>query len=154
MSIQSDNAAAAAELEKALTLLPHGPEFRFIDQLLEMDPGRSGTGTYLLKASAEFLKGHFPGAPLMPGVLIAEAAAQLVGVVGQSDPKQIPLKAVRLTAVRGMKWKGAALPGQTIVLEAREVTRFGNFIQAKVTATVEDNRIMQGEITLSGEIAE
>lgn len=154
MSNHPENTAADEQLEAALTLLPHGPEFRFIDQLLEMDPGHSGIGTYLLKASAEFLKGHFPDSPLMPGVLIAEAAAQLVGVVGQSDPKQTPLKAVRLTAVRGMKWKGAALPGQTIVLKAKEVTRFGNFIQAKVTAKVEGTVIMQGEITLSGEVAE
>ncbi len=154
MNMHPDNPPTVEELQTALSLLPHGPEFRFIDKLLEMNPGQSGVGTYRLDESAEFLKGHFPGSPLMPGVLIAEAAAQLVGVVGQSDPKHKPLKSVRLTAVRGMKWKGAALPGETIVLESREVTRFGNFIQAKVTAKAHDNVIMQGEITLSGEPAD
>jgi 3-hydroxyacyl-[acyl-carrier-protein] dehydratase len=121
------NAAGSDQRAESLRFLPHGPEFRFLDEVIELKPG-------------------------LPGVLIAEAAAQLVGVIGQSDPNEKPLNSVRLTAVRGMKWKGSALPGETIVLKAEEVRRFGSFIQSKVSAEVNGVVVMQGELTLSGEI--
>jgi len=146
------NPAGPEQRAESLQFLPHGPEFRFLDEVIELTPGLSGVGTYRLKGEEAFLKGHFPGSPLMPGVLVAEAAAQLVGVIGQSDPNEKPLDSVRLTAVRGMKWKGSALPGETIVLKAEEVRRFGSFIQSKVSAEVNGFVIMQGELTLSGDI--
>ena len=79
-------------LSNALAALPHGPEFRFIDRLLALAPGQSGEGEYTLRGDEPFLSGHFPGHPLMPGVLLIEAAAQLAGTVAQSDPNVTPLK--------------------------------------------------------------
>ena len=63
---------------KALAGLPHGPEFRFLDSILELDPGKTGSGEYRVRGNEQFLRGHFPGQPLFPGVLLIEAAAQLV----------------------------------------------------------------------------
>jgi len=68
-------------LQAALKFLPHGPEFRFLDRLTSLDPGRSGAGEYRVRGDEPFLRGHFPGQPIFPGVLLAEAAAQLAGVV-------------------------------------------------------------------------
>src|ERR1041385_4919093 len=105
-------------LAQALRYLPHGPEFRFVDRLLALDPGKSGVGEYLMRGDEPFLKGHFPGHPLFPGVLLIEAAAQLAGVVAQSDPERRPLPGLKLPAVRGAKILGSALPGETITLRA------------------------------------
>jgi len=69
----------------ALQRLPHGPEFRFIDRLIELEPGKRGVGQYTVRGDEPFLRGHFPGEPMMPGVLLVEAAAQLAGVLAQSD---------------------------------------------------------------------
>ena len=80
-----------SDLVESLKLLPHGPEFRFIDRLLTLDPGTSGSAEYTVKGTEPFLRGHFPGEPLMPGVLLIEAAAQLAGVVAQSHPELPPL---------------------------------------------------------------
>ena len=102
----------------ALAALPHGPEFRFLDKLTCIDPGRSGSGEYLVKPDSYYLKGHFPGVPVMPGVLMIEALAQLAGTVAQSDPRIGPLSNLRLTAIRAVKIFGAALPGQTLEVAA------------------------------------
>ena len=138
-------------MNDALKFLPHGPEFRFLDRLLNLEPGKSGSGEYTVRGDEPFLRGHFPGQPLFPGVLLVEAAAQLAGTVAQSDPQIPPLAGLKLTAMRGIKILGTARPGEVIHLEARVLSRLGNLVQAQVTATVKGQTVMQGELTLSGE---
>lgn len=137
-------------LTEALKHLPHGAEFRFVDSLLELDPGKCGSGEYTVRGDEPFLRGHFPGQPLFPGVLLVEAAAQLAGTIAQSDPRIPPLPGLKLTAMRGIKILGTARPGETIQLEARILSRLGNLIQAQVSAKVNRQTVMQGELTLSG----
>ncbi len=138
-------------LEAALKFLPHGSEFRFLDRLLELDPGKSGVGEYTVRGDEPFLRGHFPGEPIFPGVLLIEAAAQLAGVVAQSDPKIPPLRGLKLTAVRNAKILGTAKPGEIIRLEARIAGRLGNLIQAQATASVNGQTVLQAELVLSGD---
>jgi 3-hydroxyacyl-[acyl-carrier-protein] dehydratase len=111
--------SAEETLQRALSFLPHGPEFRFVDRVQQLEPGQSGVGEYTVRGDEPFLRGHFPGEPIFPGVLLAEAAAQLAGVVAQSDPKIPPLAGLKLTALRNVKIFGTARPGQTIRLEAK-----------------------------------
>ena len=138
-------------MKDALDFLPHGPEFRFVDRMLQLEPGKSGAGEYLVRGDEPFLRGHFPGQPLFPGVLLVEAAAQLAGTVAQSDPQIPPLAGLKLTAVRGIKILGTARPGEAIHTEARILSRLGNLIQAQVSASVNGQTVLQGELTLSGE---
>jgi 3-hydroxyacyl-[acyl-carrier-protein] dehydratase len=135
----------------ALSLLPHGPAFRFVDRLRKLEPGKSGQGEYLVRGDEPFLRGHFPNQPLFPGVLLVEAAAQLAGVVAQSDPNIAPLKELKLTALRGVKILGTARPGETIQVEARITGRLSGLIQAEATASVNGNVVMQGSLTLAGQ---
>jgi len=138
-------------MHDALKSLPHGPEFRFVDTLTALDPGKSGSGQYTVRGDEPFLSGHFPGQPIFPGVLLVEAAAQLAGTVAQSDPQIPPLSGLKLTAMRGIKILGTARPGEVIQLEAKILNRFGNLIQAQVSGKVNGQMVMQGELTLSGE---
>src|SRR5438477_11949509 len=94
---------ATEALRTALSFLPHGPEFRFLERLLSLEPGHRGTGEYTAGGDEAFLRGHFPGQPLMPGVLLVEAGAQLAGTVAQSDPRLGPLPGLKLTAMRSVK---------------------------------------------------
>jgi len=135
----------------ALARLPHGPEFRFVDRLLQLDPGRSGVGEYEIRPDQPFLRGHFPGEPLFPGVLIIEAAAQLVGIVAQSDPEIPPLPGLKLTGLRNIKILGTAKPGQVIRLAARIAGRLGNLIQAEAVVSAGSQTLLQGVFVLSGE---
>jgi 3-hydroxyacyl-[acyl-carrier-protein] dehydratase len=136
-----------------LANLPHGPEFRFLDGLDELDPGKSGKGHYQVPSPDELplLRGHFPGLPILPGVLHLEALAQLAGVVAQCDPEHPPLANLRLTAFRAAKIFGAAEPGQRLVLEARVEGRMGGLIQAAGTCRVGDKILVQAQLTLSGD---
>ena len=141
-------------LEQALELLPHGAEFRFVDRLIGLEPGKNGVGEYTLRGDEIFLRGHFPGQPLMPGVLLIEAAAQLAGVVAQSDSSLAPLPGLKLTAIRQAKILGAVKPGECLRLEAHVIGRLGNLVQAQATAAVGGKMILQVELTLSGEASE
>ena len=138
-------------LTDALNGLPHGPEFRFLDRLLELDRGKHGIGEYTLRGDEPFLRGHFPGRPLMPGVLLIEAAAQLAGTVAQSDPHCPLLSALKLTALRGAKIMGTAAPGEAVRVEARITGRLGNLVQAQVSARIDGRLVLEADLTLSGE---
>jgi len=135
-------------LEDALKALPHGPEFRFLDRLLSLEPGKSGVGEYRVRENDYFLRGHLPGEPVLPGVLLIEAAAQLAGVVAQNDPEVLPLPRLKLAALRSVKILGAARPGDTVRLEARITGRLGALIQAQVQASVAGQPVLQGEMML------
>ena len=139
-----------AQLQAALALLPHGAEFRFLDRLLELDPGKSGVGEYRVRGDEPFLRGHFPGEPLMPGVLLVEATAQLAGVVAQSDPAIPALPGLKLTALRNVKILGSARPGETLRIEACVTGRLGKLIQGHGKVLVNAQVILAAELTLSG----
>ena len=138
-------------LTQTLTRLPHGPEFRFVERLLNVEPGRNAAGEYTVRGDEAFLRGHFPGQPLFPGVLLVEAGAQLAGIVAQSDPQIPPMARLKLTALRAVKILGTARPGEVIRLEATVTGRMGNLVQAEVKALVQGQVVMQGALTLSGE---
>jgi 3-hydroxyacyl-[acyl-carrier-protein] dehydratase len=140
----------ADPLAEALKLLPHGPEFRFVDRLVSLVPGQSGVGEYLVRGDEPWLSGHFPGDPILPGVLLVEAAAQLAGVVAQNDPVIPPLPGLKLTALRSVKILGPARPGERVRIEARITGRFGMLVQAETAAFLADVKILSAELTLGG----
>lgn len=142
---------APAAIQHHLDGLPHGAEFRFLDELLSLEPGRHGTATYTIRPDAEFLKGHFPGRPCMPGLLLLEAAAQLAGVVAQSSTTEPAIERLLLAEVRGARFLGLALPGDRLLLEARIIRRFGDAVTATVQASIGTKPVLRGEVTLAGD---
>jgi 3-hydroxyacyl-[acyl-carrier-protein] dehydratase len=137
-------------LQVALKALPHGAEFRFLDGLLSLTPGEVGVGEYHVRGDEYYLRGHLPGEPLLPGVLLVEAGAQLAGVVAQEDPYNPSMPRLKLTALRAVKILRSAGPGETVRLEARITARFGMLVQARVSASINGAQAMAAEVTLSG----
>ena len=101
-----------------LTAIPHRPPFLFIDQVVELDDDRALT-TKLADPEAAFFKGHYPGQPLMPGVLICEAVFQTGALLlahrvgGTTGTPKVPV----LTRIGEAKFKNIVLPGQTLNIE-------------------------------------
>lgn len=142
-----------AAVNDPLAALPHGPEFRFVDCLDSIDPGKSATASYRVRGDEAFLSGHFPGNPLMPGVILIEAIAQLGGVVAQSDPAIPPLQNLLLTGVRGAKILGAAKPGEVLSIRAEIEGRLGGMIQVSGEIGTGDRPLASAKIMLSGQEA-
>ena len=138
------------DLNAVLASLPHGPEFRLVDSLVELVPGESGVGLYRLRGDEAGMAGHFPGAPEMPGVFMIEALAQLGGVVAQSDPTREPLAGLRLAAVRGAKILGQVTPGEELRIAVEVKGRLDALVLVEGTIRCGDRVVLKGAISLSG----
>jgi 3-hydroxyacyl-[acyl-carrier-protein] dehydratase len=142
--------ASPAMLQLVMRSLPHGPEFRFVDRMVSLTPGVKGVGEYRVRGDEYYLRGHLPGEPLLPGVLLVEAGAQVAGMVAQGDPANPRWPRLKLTALRAVKILGTARPGETLRIEAVITGCLGSLIQAHVSASVADAKVLSAEIALSG----
>jgi 3-hydroxyacyl-[acyl-carrier-protein] dehydratase len=115
--------------QKELQSLPHGPEFRFVQELIALEPGVSACGRYCISGNEGVLAGHFPGNPIWPGVMMVEAIAQLGGVAAQSSPEYPRLEDMRLTAIKNAKILATAEPGAVLEIEVKVEGRMGALVQ-------------------------
>ena len=138
------------EENSPLDALPHGPSFRFVDALVSLVPGKEAAAIYQVKGTEAFLEGHFPGNPMMPGVVLIEAIAQLGGVVAQCDPEHAPLEDLRLSGVRAAKILGAAVPGDVLALRVRVEGRLGALVQVAGEVDGPRGPLASARVTLSG----
>ncbi|HLP77732.1 MAG TPA: beta-hydroxyacyl-ACP dehydratase, partial [Candidatus Paceibacterota bacterium] len=136
--------------ELAMRSLPHGPEFRFVDRLLQLTPGKTGVGEYTVRGDEHFFAGQPPEEATMPGVLMAEAAAQVAGLVVQEDPANPRWPRLKLAALRAVNILGVVRPGNTLRIEANIIAVLGDIIQARASASVAGVEVFATEVTLSG----
>ena len=142
--------APADILELAMRSLPHGPEFRFVDRMVSLTPGKEGVGEYRVRGDEFYLRGHLPGEPILPGVLLVEAGAQVAGMVAQEDPANPTWPRMKLSALRAVKILGSARPGDTLRIEATITGRLDSLIQAAVSGYVANAKVLSAELILAG----
>lgn len=124
--------------------LPHREPFVFVDEVVALVPGESCEARKTFSADTPFFAGHFPGNPLVPGVILTEALAQTAGLAaGQAG------KSFRLTALKGIKFLSAAGPDEEIQLQARKVAAVGGLWQFEVKASVGVRSVAEGVVVLS-----
>lgn len=123
--------------------LPHRDPFRFITKVTEIKEGEAGEAIWSVNGTEPFFAGHFPGHPLVPGVLLAEALAQLSGLVG--PPKSQEGKLVHVD----VRFDRSVAPPADIILRSRHLRSIGLLQQFEVTALVADESVARGMLTLS-----
>src|SRR2546425_292294 len=98
--------------------LPHRAPFVFVDKVHALEPGCSATCTKVFVASEPFFKGHFPGHPLVPGVILAEALAQTAGIAAG---RPVSGKTYRLSAIKLMKFLRPVPPETEVTFRAEKI---------------------------------
>jgi 3-hydroxyacyl-[acyl-carrier-protein] dehydratase len=97
-------------------IIPHRYPFLLVDKIVEMEPGKKAVGIKNVTANEPFFQGHFPGNPIMPGVLIIEALAQ-VGAVAVLSMEEYKGKLALFTGIENAKFRRQVVPGDTLRLE-------------------------------------
>jgi 3-hydroxyacyl-[acyl-carrier-protein] dehydratase len=133
---------SSSEIQK---IIPHRYPFLLIDKVLEVEPGKRAVAIKNVTANEPFFVGHFPGNPIMPGVLIMEALAQTACVAGLMD-EQNKGKLGVFTGADKFKWRRQVVPGDTLRLEAEYLALKMGMGKVKVTATVDGEVAAEGEI--------
>ena len=133
-----------AEIQK---LIPHRYPFLLVDRIMEFTPGARAVGIKNVTANEPFFQGHFPGNPVMPGVLIVEAMAQVAGVAGLSS-EQNKGKLGLLAGIDGMRFRRQVVPGDTLVMTAEFISTKMGVSKMKVNAKVDGKIAAEGEITV------
>ena len=127
-------------------LLPHRYPFLLVDRVVEIVPGQKLTAYKNVTTNEPFFQGHFPGHPVMPGVLILEALAQASAILAYKsagmDPSQ---KVTYLMAIDGAKFRKPVVPGDRLTLQVEVVKHKGQIWKQKGTASVDGAKVAEGE---------
>ncbi len=131
--------------EQVMALLPHRPPFLLVDHVVELEPGRRCVAERTLREDDFWFAGHFPGNPVMPGVLIVEALAQTATVAAASGGGAEG-KIGLFAGIDKVRFKRVVKPGDTLRLEAEIIMFRGPVGKAAVKATVDGDLACRGEL--------
>ena len=144
--------AVIYDIDAIKAILPHRPPFLFVDRVIKLAPDVSIVAERDLKTDEFYFTGHFPGKPMMPGVLIVDALAQTSGLLwGLSEKRSHETTTAPqffFLASVDMKFVNPAFPGDTLRLFAEAQRQFGDLFNYAVEASVGRRQIAKGSLTL------
>ena len=129
--------------------LPHRPPFVFVREIVACDPGKLVEARTWFDASDPMFAGHFPGNPIVPGVILTEALAQAAGIAAASGYPETARPLFLLSAIRTMKFYQAVRPDEQVALHAEKIGATDTLLQFKVSATVNGVPAAEGQLVLS-----
>lgn len=134
--------------KEIMEIIPHRYPFLLIDTIEEIEPGVRAVGKKCVSMNEPYFQGHFPGNPVMPGVLIIEALAQ-VGAVAMLAQESFKGKTAYFAGIQNARFREKILPGDVLMLET-EITKVkGPIGVGKAMATVNGKKAVEAELTFA-----
>lgn len=137
---------ASVGIERILAMIPHRYPFLMIDKVLDMVPGQSATGIKNVTINEPFFQGHFPGHPIMPGVLIIEAMAQVGGLLVLEQMENLDEKVIYFMSLDNVKWRRPVVPGDQIRFEVEVLQIRGANCRMKGVGRVDGQVVAEAEM--------
>jgi beta-hydroxyacyl-ACP dehydratase FabZ len=132
-----------------MRLLPHRYPFLLVDRIVELEPEKRIVGLKNVTINEQFFQGHFPGAPVMPGVLIIESMAQVAGVLLYRDLPDKEKKLIYFTGIENARFRRPVVPGDQVRIEMQLLNRRNNFGKMQGQATVEGKLAAEAVVTFA-----
>ncbi len=136
-----------AQLDAVHAVLPHRDPFLFVDAVLERDERRVVT-QWRAKEDSPFFRGHYPGNPILPGVLLCEMAAQSSAILFANDPRDEGATPV-LTKIADARFKRMVRPGETLRCEVKLDERIGPARYVDVKITCEGESVLRAKLVVA-----
>lgn len=137
----------ALNLEAIIKILPHRYPFLLVDRILEMKPGEFVRGLKNVTFNEPFFQGHFPGRPVMPGVLILEAMGQVGGVMAYSTFPEAQGRLLYFIGLDKVKFRRPVVPGDQVIFELSSVHQSSRAWKMAGKALVDGKLAAQAELT-------
>jgi len=132
-------------LKDIMSILPHRYPFLLVDRITELESGKRAVGIKNVTINEPFFQGHFPGEPIMPGVLIVEALAQVGGVAVLSMPEHKG-KLALFTGINNFRFKQMVKPGDQLELSVTMTAMRGHLGKGEAEARVDGKVVASGEL--------
>jgi UDP-3-O-[3-hydroxymyristoyl] N-acetylglucosamine deacetylase/3-hydroxyacyl-[acyl-carrier-protein] dehydratase len=144
--LTTSESSRTMDVEDIMKVLPHRYPFLLVDRILEIEPGKRVVGVKNVTINEPFFQGHFPGHPIMPGVLIIEAMAQVGGMLllgAVPDPQS---KVVYFTSLNNVKWRRPVKPGDQLRFELDMLQVRGMMCKMQGVAKVDGEIVAEAEM--------
>ncbi len=134
------------EIGDILKIMPHRYPFLLVDRILEMDPGKRIVGLKNVTINEPFFQGHFPDHPIMPGVLLVEAMAQVGGLLLMGAVEDPENKVVYFMSMDKVKFRRPVVPGDQVRFELEMLQFKGKRCRMQGAGYVDGKKVVEGEM--------
>ena len=142
----AENTLGSIDILELMKLLPHRYPFLLLDRIVDVDGDNSATGIKNVTFNEPHFQGHFPGQPVMPGVLIVEAMAQVAGAISLKAAGSDQPSLVYFLTIDGAKFRKPVVPGDRLEIKVKKIKKRGNIVRFACEAFVDGTMTAEAEI--------